>query len=167
MPAASGLSTCPKTGFLTLAEVLESAWVQIPKLRCPQTDVFGQTPIRRFPWVWSAYASHSFPMVACTVVLMSNTRPLLLRWPCLAHRVYRSNWPSGSNPRFSIKVSARQTAIEVSSVHSPATMWKGPPPTIPSIFANDPGDLNSRVIPTASPTAEHGTSKFRPQIHSC
>src|SRR5205823_6859046 len=88
-----------------------------------------------------------------TVLPMSNTRPLLLRWACLAHRVYRSNWSTGSNPCFSIRLSARQRAIEVSSVHSPASRWKGPPPNMSSIFLNDPGDLNSRVVPTASPTA--------------
>ena len=49
--------------------------------------------------------------------------------------------------------SARQSAIDVSSVHSPAFSRKGPPPTMSSIGLKEPGGLNSSVVPTASPQA--------------
>ena len=49
--------------------------------------------------------------------------------------------------------SARQSAIDVSSVHAPAGSANGPPPTMSVTGANVPGGLNSTVVPTASPTA--------------
>src|SRR6266542_2357143 len=52
-----------------------------------------------------------------------------------------------------MRLSARQSAIEVSSVHAPGASWKGPPPIMSSIGAKEPGGLNSRVVPSASPTA--------------
>jgi hypothetical protein len=43
--------------------------------------------------------------------------------------------------------------IEVSSVHSPGARRNGPPPIMSAIFAKEPGEQNSRVVPRASPTA--------------
>ena len=49
--------------------------------------------------------------------------------------------------------SARHSAIDVSSVHSPAANRNGPPPTMSVIGSNVPGARNSTVVPTASPQA--------------
>ena len=48
---------------------------------------------------------------------------------------------------------ARHSAIDVSSVHWPARSPNGPPPTMSSIGSNEPGRLNSSVVPSASPAA--------------
>src|SRR3954452_5115185 len=50
-------------------------------------------------------------------------------------------------------LSARHSAIEVSSVHAPAGSENGPPPTMSVTGGNVPGGENSTVVPTASPTA--------------
>src|ERR1700756_2321097 len=59
----------------------------------------------------------------------------------------------GSKPPVSIRLSAKQRAIEVSSVHSPGARSNGPPPAISSILLKEPGARNSRVVPSASPVA--------------
>src|SRR5574341_1145404 len=59
----------------------------------------------------------------------------------------------GSNARRSMRLSARHRAMEVSSVHSPGRRPKGPPPTMSSMGSKEPGGLNSKVVPSASPTA--------------
>src|SRR5688572_17047377 len=43
--------------------------------------------------------------------------------------------------------------MDVSSVHWPGSRRKGPPPTISEIGVKLPRERNSRVVPTASPTA--------------
>ena len=48
-------------------------------------------------------------------------------------RTYRASWSTGSNPSHSSRLSARHSAIDVSSVHWPGWRWKGPPPTMSSI----------------------------------
>src|SRR3990172_8784175 len=58
-----------------------------------------------------------------------------------------------SKPRRSMRLSARQRAMDVSSVHSPGRRAEGPPPTMSSMGSKEPGGLNSRVVPSASPTA--------------
>src|SRR5574341_963855 len=59
----------------------------------------------------------------------------------------------GSNARRSMRLSARHRAMDVSSVHSPGRKPKGPPPTMSSMGSKESGGLNSRVVPSASPTA--------------
>src|SRR5258708_20265864 len=59
----------------------------------------------------------------------------------------------GSKRPVSIRLSAKQRAIEVSSVHSPGARSNGPPPAISSILLKEPGARNSRVVPSASPVA--------------
>ena len=54
---------------------------------------------------------------------------------------------------FSMRLSARQRAMEVSSVHSPGFRWKGPPPVMSVMGSKVPDGLNSRVVPRVSPTA--------------
>ena len=91
---------------------------------------------------------------ACLTVLpISKHRPLLLRYPCRHHFRYRFIWSWGSKPLHSIRLSARQRAIEVSSDYSPGFSPNGPPATMSLIGLKVPGLLNSRVAPRASPTA--------------
>ena len=85
---------------------------------------------------------------------VSKQRPLLARCPSCHQRTYRCIWSRASKPLQLAKLSARHSAIEVSSVHSPAAKSKGPPPTMSVTGSKVPGSSNSTVVPTASPTAK-------------
>ena len=91
---------------------------------------------------------------ACwTVLPMSKQTPVEERCPSCHQRTYRRSWSTASKPRRWMRLSARQRAMEVSSVHSPGWRWNGPPPNMPLTGAKVPGALNSSVVPTASPVA--------------
>jgi len=65
--------------------------------------------------------------------------------------------PLGSKPLYSTRFSARQRAMEGSSVQSPALGPNGPPPTLCLKGLKVPGLLNSTVVPRAShPQAQLG-----------
>jgi hypothetical protein len=55
---------------------------------------------------------------------MSKQRPLLLMYPVSSQRQYRSIWSRASNRPRSTRLAARHSAIDVSSVHCPASRWK-------------------------------------------
>ena len=88
-----------------------------------------------------------------TVPPMSKQRPLLLRWPSSRHTRKRRIWSAGSKPLRLIKLSARQRAIEVSSVHSPGANGPRPPPIISTGASAAIGPSNSYPAPSASPAA--------------
>src|SRR5687768_9106652 len=52
-----------------------------------------------------------------------------------------------------MRLSARQSAIDVSSVHWPGAREKGPPPVMSVTRGKVPGGRNSTVVPSASPAA--------------
>src|ERR1035438_7231743 len=85
---------------------------------------------------------------------MAKQSPVLDMYPARHHLTYRCIWSRASKPRHSIRLAARHSAIEVSSVHCPAFRLNGPPPTISVSGLKLPGGLNSSVVPTASPMAK-------------
>ena len=63
----------------------------------------------------------------------------------------RNGWSFGSNLRHSIRLSARQRAMDVSSDHWPGSRVNGPPPVMSLTGSNVPGGWNSTAVPPASP----------------
>jgi Sigma-54 interaction domain len=55
--------------------------------------------------------------------------------------------------RHCTRLSPRQSAMLVSSVHWPGCRLNGPPPTMSESGLNVPGVLNSNVLPSASPSS--------------
>ena len=94
---------------------------------------------------------------------MSKHLPVEDQCPLRHHMTYRSSWSTGSNPLRSSTLSARHSAIDVSSVHAPTGSENGPPPTMSVTGGKLPGGENSTVVPTASPTASpsrHPRNRF-------
>lgn len=84
---------------------------------------------------------------------MSKQLPVELRYPHCYQLRYLAICSLGSKPSFSRRLSARQSAIEVSSVHCPGFRRNGPPPDMPATAVKLPREENSTIVPTASPQA--------------
>ena len=111
-------------------------------------EYWSVDPLKGFP------VCSKFKSALRTVFPISKHSPMLLRCPSRNQRTYLCIWSDRSIPWQLIKLSARHNAIEVSSVQYPGANSNGPPPTISWRGENEPGDRNSRLVPSASPTAK-------------